>query len=49
MRDNFIFRCTECNEENYLGNKNKKTHPSRQEKMKYCPRCNKHTLHREKR
>ena len=22
MRDNFILRCTECGEENYLGNKN---------------------------
>lgn len=48
MRDNFILRCTVCNEENYLGDKNKKLKPDRLEKKKFCPRCNKHTLHREK-
>jgi len=48
MRDNFILRCTECNEENYLADKNKKTKPERLEKKKYCSRCNKHTRHREK-
>lgn len=48
MRDNFLFKCTECGEENYLGSKNKKTHPARMELKKYCSRCNKMTLHREK-
>lgn len=48
MRDNFILRCTECGEENYLGNKNKRLHPDRVEVKKYCPRCNKKTVHKEK-
>lgn len=49
MRVTFLMRCTECNEENYLTSKNKKNNPDRLEKMKFCPRCNKQTLHREKR
>ena len=49
MRDNIIFRCTECKEENYIGTKNKRLHPERVEIKKYCPRCNKKTTHREKR
>ncbi len=49
MRVNIQFRCTECHEDNYISTKNKKTNPDRIEKMKFCPRCNKQTLHREKR
>ncbi|OQC10158.1 MAG: 50S ribosomal protein L33 2 [Tenericutes bacterium ADurb.Bin087] len=49
MRVSIQLRCTECNEENYLSSKNKKNNPERIEKMKFCPRCNKQTLHREKR
>ena len=48
MRDNFILKCTECGEENYLASKNKKLHPDRMEIKKYCPRCNKKTVHKEK-
>ena len=48
MRDNFILKCTECGEENYLASKNKKLHPDRIEIKKYCPRCNKKTVHKEK-
>ncbi|HOF65063.1 MAG: 50S ribosomal protein L33 [Erysipelotrichaceae bacterium] len=49
MRTRIMLRCTECNEENYLSSKNKKNVPDRLELKKYCPRCNKNTLHREKR
>ena len=42
MRENIIYKCTEC------GEKNKRTHPGRVEIKKYCPRCNKKTVHREK-
>lgn len=49
MRINFIFRCTECGEENYISSKNKKNHPDRMDLKKYCARCNKQTIHREKR
>ncbi len=39
--------CTECNERNYLTEKNRRNDPGRIELMKYCPRQRKHTLHRE--
>ena len=43
MRENIILKCTECGEENYINTKNK-----RMEVNKYCPRCNKKTVHKEK-
>ena len=46
MRDNIILKCTECGEENYINTKNKRNH--RMEVNKYCPRCNKKTVHKEK-
>ena len=39
--------CNECKERTYTTRKNKKNDPSRIELRKYCPRCRKHTLHRE--
>ena len=39
--------CKECKERNYATNKNKRTTPDKLEFNKYCPRCRKHTLHRE--
>lgn len=48
MRDNIILKCTECGEENYINTKNKKSHPERVEFKKYCPRCNKKTVHKGK-
>ena len=47
-RISLTLKCTECGEENYLTSKNKKKHPDRIELKKYCPRCKKATLHREK-
>jgi len=49
MRTRIMLRCTECNEEDYRSSRNKKNVPDRLELKKYCPRCNKNTLHREKR
>ncbi len=40
--------CTECKSENYINTKNKRTHAARAEWKKFCPKCNKSTLHREK-
>lgn len=40
--------CTECKEENYRTSKNKKNTQDRLELNKYCPKCRKNTLHREK-
>lgn len=49
MRDKVKLVCTECGEENYYTDKNKKNTPDRLEMKKYCPRERKVTLHREKR
>jgi large subunit ribosomal protein L33 len=39
--------CTECKEGNYTTSKNKKNDPDRLTLRKFCPRCGKHTSHRE--
>lgn len=41
--------CGECKERNYTSQKNRKNDPGRIELSKYCPRCRKHTAHRETR
>lgn len=41
-----ILTCTECLSRNYSTNKNK-SNAKRIELRKFCPRCNKHTLHKE--
>ena len=47
-RQDLTFRCAECSEENYIGTRNKRKNPERMEINKYCPRCNKKTVHKEK-
>jgi|UniRef100_A0A7C3WYH5 large subunit ribosomal protein L33 len=47
MRVIITLACTECKERNYTTEKNKKNDPDRLELKKYCPRCRKHTIHRE--
>ncbi|MBE2193224.1 MAG: 50S ribosomal protein L33 [Anaerolinea sp.] len=39
--------CTDCKERNYTTQKNRRNDPNRLEFKKFCPRCRKHTLHRE--
>ena len=41
-------RCEECKMENYITTKNKRKHPEKMELKKYCPKCNKMTVHKEK-
>ena len=48
MRDSFTLKCTVCGVENYITSKNKKNNPDRLEIKKYCPRCKKVTVHKEK-
>jgi len=48
-RDKVILACTVCQERNYFTTKNKRKHPERLEWKKHCPRCNKHTPHKETR
>ncbi len=40
-------QCQTCKERNYATTKNKRNDPDRLELKKYCPRCRKHTPHRE--
>ena len=47
MRVNITLECTECHEQTYLTNKNKRNNTDRLELKKYCPRDHKVTLHRE--
>ena len=42
-------QCQTCKERNYTTVKNKKNDPDRLEIKKFCPRCRKHTAHRETR
>ncbi len=39
--------CGECKERNYTTQKNRKNDPGRMELQKFCPRCRKHTAHKE--
>lgn len=47
MREKVILVCSECLNRNYTTQKNKQTTKERLELMKFCPNCNKHTLHKE--
>ena len=40
-------QCTDCKERNYTSEKNRRNDPGRLELKKFCPRCRKHTSHRE--
>lgn len=47
-QDNLItLACTECKEQNYHVHKNVKKLKGRLELMKLCPKCGKHTKHKE--
>jgi large subunit ribosomal protein L33 len=39
--------CSECKERNYTTQKNRRNDQTRLEFNKYCPRCRKHTAHKE--
>ena len=41
-------KCSECGEENYREQRNVKNTTERLEMNKYCTRCKKHTVHKEK-
>ena len=47
VRATITFACTECKERNYTSQKNRRNDPNRLELNKYCPRCRKHTPHKE--
>ncbi|HHY96664.1 50S ribosomal protein L33 [Acholeplasma equifetale] len=47
MREKVILVCSECLSRNYNTTKNKSISKERLELNKYCPRCDKHTIHKE--
>ncbi|RMF62563.1 MAG: 50S ribosomal protein L33 [Calditrichaeota bacterium] len=49
MRVLVVLECTGCKNRNYTTTKNKTKHSGRVEFKKYCPTCNKHTIHKETR
>jgi large subunit ribosomal protein L33 len=48
-RERYTLACNECKQRNYNSKKNKRLHPERVEYKKFCPFCNKHTVHKETR
>jgi large subunit ribosomal protein L33 len=48
-RDLIILACSDCKMRNYTGKKTTRLHPDRVQYKKFCPRCNKHTPHKETR
>ena len=49
VRPKITMACEDCKEGNYITKKNRRNDPDRREVKKFCPRCNKHTLHKETR
>ena len=47
-REGVALKCTVCDEINYLTSKNKKNTEGKLELKKYCPRCRKSTVHKER-
>ena len=49
IRPKITLACTECKNRNYITRKNRRNNPDRLEMAKFCPKCGKHTPHRETR
>ncbi|MCF7794535.1 MAG: 50S ribosomal protein L33 [Candidatus Cloacimonetes bacterium] len=49
MREIIILACEECKNRNYTTKKNRRTHPERVTFKKFCPKCRKHTEHKQTR
>jgi large subunit ribosomal protein L33 len=47
VRPVITLACSDCKERNYTTQKNRRNDQGRLELQKYCPRCHKHTLHKE--
>jgi large subunit ribosomal protein L33 len=47
LASQITLQCQTCKNRNYSTVKNKKNDPDRLELSKFCPRCRKHTPHRE--
>jgi large subunit ribosomal protein L33 len=49
IRPKITLACQECKERNYITKKNRRNDPDRLELKKFCPRCRRHTAHKETR
>lgn len=47
MREKVLLICSECLSRNYTTTKKKSDSSKRMEIKKFCPRCNRHTIHKE--
>ncbi|MBN1439046.1 MAG: 50S ribosomal protein L33 [Anaerolineales bacterium] len=47
VRPVITLACSDCKERNYTTQKNRRNDQGRLELKKFCPRCRKHTLHKE--
>ena len=47
VRPVITLQSSDCKERNYTTEKNRRNDPNRLEFSKFCPRCKKHTPHRE--
>jgi len=47
-RESITLVCEVCKEENYRTEKNKRNTTGKLEVSKYCSKCQKHTVHKEK-
>jgi large subunit ribosomal protein L33 len=49
VRPKITMACEDCKNRNYITKKNRRNDPDRLEVSKFCPNCNKHTMHKETR
>ncbi len=49
IRPKITMACSECKNRNYITKKNRRNDPDRLHLQKFCPKCAKHTEHRETR
>jgi large subunit ribosomal protein L33 len=47
VRPVITLACSDCKERNYTTQKNRRNDQGRLEFKKFCPRCRKHTVHKE--
>jgi large subunit ribosomal protein L33 len=49
VRPKITMACVDCKDRNYITKKNRRNNPDRLSFNKFCPKCGKHTEHRETR
>ncbi|WP_168582131.1 50S ribosomal protein L33 [Gephyromycinifex aptenodytis] len=49
VRPKITLACADCKDRNYITKKNRRNNPDRIELSKFCPKCGKHTAHKETR